>query len=63
MDKRNSRQNKKKDVMSNEKVRKTNTGGDQFLFQQLNNHHREIDLVLDSNFDEGTKQQMIEEIQ
>ena len=33
------------------------------LAAKLSNHFKEIDLVLGSNFDEKTKQKMIQEIQ
>ena len=37
--------------------------GQDDLTNKLSNHFKEIDLVLGSNFDEKTKQKMIQEIQ
>jgi len=34
-----------------------------FMFKQLENHHRDIDRVLSSQIDEDTKQQLLQEIQ
>ena len=42
-------------------MRRENKSND--LAGKLSNHFKEIDLVLNSNFDEKTKQKMIQEIQ
>lgn len=60
--KNTSKRNQSEKFRSHDRPRRKQPD-DTMLFQQLNNHHREIDLVLQSNFDETTKQKMIGEIQ